>query len=103
MLSRSIVKQGGTRARVRVVISERRIVHDTRWEQNVLRPAGTIQRRSFASYSSLCALAVVVLCRYDTGALGGACQACKMLGDYEPMICTYSENVPYISSNSYVR
>ena len=48
------------RARARVVISQRRIVRGTKWEQSVTcrrpvahrRPSGTIQRHSSASYHS---------------------------------------------------
>ena len=57
MLSLSIVKQGGIDGRVQVVISERRIVHDIKWDQSMpqrrhaahRQPAGTTQRRSSAS------------------------------------------------------
>ena len=67
------------RARVRVVISGRRIIHDTKWEQSVpwRRPAAArypptarwnnptplVRASLHLHFSSLCASAVVVLCR----------------------------------------
>ena len=53
-------------------------------------PTPFIRVRLQLHLSSLCASAVAVLCRYDTAAAGGACQAWKFLGD-----CTKANDVNF--------
>ena len=100
MLSRSMVKRGGTSTstnshfgrahRPRHQVGAERAVAAARcpptahW--NSLTPLVRIILQ--LHLSSLCASAVVVLCRYDTAAGCGVCQARSMLGDYKPMIWT---------------
>ena len=90
------------RARLRVM-SERRILHGTKRARAYRRsgspaacrrPAGTLGRRSSASYSSYTPrVSVLRSCRAVSiqQAAGGTCYAKKMLGDME------SKNVPYFS------